>query len=256
MLLRRIIAHVRKQEWTAIAIDFVIVVVGVFIGIQVANLNDARADRQRAQSYLERIRDDLDADIATYNDRMAFWETVSEHGRAGLGYAETGRADEFSKWQLLLAYFQASQVAEFSTVDSTYRELTGAGELDLIADFDLRRSLALYYATAANPVMTERPVYREHIRGIIPIAVQDHIWTNCYQSSARGVQEMRDCAAPISDAEAGVLVARISRDATLMSELRYWVSTMRVAAVIGNNRTDYASELRTTVNAKLGQGAR
>ena len=39
MLLRRFIEHVRKQEWTAIAIDFVIVVVGVFIGIQVANWN-------------------------------------------------------------------------------------------------------------------------------------------------------------------------------------------------------------------------
>ena len=29
MILRRIIAHFRKQEWTAIAIDFVIVVLGV-----------------------------------------------------------------------------------------------------------------------------------------------------------------------------------------------------------------------------------
>jgi hypothetical protein len=42
MLLRRVIKHVRKQEWTAIAIDFVIVVVGVFIGIQAANWNEAR----------------------------------------------------------------------------------------------------------------------------------------------------------------------------------------------------------------------
>jgi hypothetical protein len=37
-----------------------------------------------------------------------------------------------------------------------------------------------------------------------------------------------------------------------MSELRYWVSTMRVAAVIGDNRTDYANELRATVGADLG----
>jgi hypothetical protein len=29
MILRRAIAHFRKQEWTAIAIDFVIVVAGV-----------------------------------------------------------------------------------------------------------------------------------------------------------------------------------------------------------------------------------
>ena len=35
MLLRRVIQHVRQQEWTAIGIDFVIVVMGVFIGLQV-----------------------------------------------------------------------------------------------------------------------------------------------------------------------------------------------------------------------------
>jgi hypothetical protein len=37
MILRRVIKHFRNQEWTAIAIDFVIVVFGVFVGIQVAN---------------------------------------------------------------------------------------------------------------------------------------------------------------------------------------------------------------------------
>ncbi|MEX0644258.1 MAG: hypothetical protein WD076_03050 [Parvularculaceae bacterium] len=39
MSLRRVIAHFRKQEWTAIALDFLIVVVGVFVGLQVTNWN-------------------------------------------------------------------------------------------------------------------------------------------------------------------------------------------------------------------------
>ena len=42
MLLRRITEHVRAQNWFAVGIDFVIVVVGVFIGIQVSNWNDKR----------------------------------------------------------------------------------------------------------------------------------------------------------------------------------------------------------------------
>jgi hypothetical protein len=47
MLLRRVIEHVRTQNWTAIGIDFLIVVVGVFIGIQVSNWNEAvRMDRE------------------------------------------------------------------------------------------------------------------------------------------------------------------------------------------------------------------
>jgi hypothetical protein len=55
MLLRRVIAHLRKQEWTAIAIDFVIVVVGVFVGLQVNNWNEARRDRQVEHALLERL---------------------------------------------------------------------------------------------------------------------------------------------------------------------------------------------------------
>jgi hypothetical protein len=34
MMLRRVIAHFRRQKWTAIALDFCIVVFGVYIGNQ------------------------------------------------------------------------------------------------------------------------------------------------------------------------------------------------------------------------------
>ena len=46
MILRRVIGHFRKQEWAAIAIDFLIVVFGVFVGLQVNNWNEARKDRR------------------------------------------------------------------------------------------------------------------------------------------------------------------------------------------------------------------
>ena len=39
MLLRRVTQHIKSQNWFAVFIDFLIVVVGVFIGIQVANWN-------------------------------------------------------------------------------------------------------------------------------------------------------------------------------------------------------------------------
>ena len=54
MILRRVIEHFRKQEWTAIAIDFLIVVVGVFVGLQVNNWNELRVDRLRADNYMAR----------------------------------------------------------------------------------------------------------------------------------------------------------------------------------------------------------
>jgi hypothetical protein len=55
MLLRRFIEHVKDQNWSAVGLDFVIVVLGVFIGIQVSNWNDARRDSALARNYLERL---------------------------------------------------------------------------------------------------------------------------------------------------------------------------------------------------------
>ena len=45
MLLRKVTMHVREQNWTAVFIDFVIVVVGVFVGLQVQDWNEFRKDR-------------------------------------------------------------------------------------------------------------------------------------------------------------------------------------------------------------------
>ena len=243
MLLRRVIEHFRKQEWTAIGIDFVIVVLGVFIGIQVANWNEARADRARAHSYLERIHADLQTDLANYSDRLAFWGVVADYGRAGLAYADTGDASGANQWQLLLSYFQASQLAEYFTTSVTYDELKSAGELHLIGDVALRNALATYYTNAGNPVLTERPAYRVHVRGVIPLDVQDYIWANCYRTNADAAQELVDCPSPINEVRAAAIVNEIRRDRALMAELRYWTSTMHVAAQIGRARVESAEQL-------------
>ena len=62
MLLRRITKHVKEQNWFAIGIDFFIVVIGVFIGLQAANWNAARTDAIREQEIFADLLEDLQAD--------------------------------------------------------------------------------------------------------------------------------------------------------------------------------------------------
>lgn len=47
MLLRRVIGHFRQQEWTAIALDFLIVVLGILMAFQVTNWNEERLKRKK-----------------------------------------------------------------------------------------------------------------------------------------------------------------------------------------------------------------
>ncbi|EED35988.1 conserved hypothetical protein [Luminiphilus syltensis NOR5-1B] len=65
MLLRRITEHVRNQNWVAVGIDLLIVIVGVVIGIQVANWNDQRQLRISDGVLLERLKDDFTDIVAT-----------------------------------------------------------------------------------------------------------------------------------------------------------------------------------------------
>ena len=69
MILRRITKHVKDQNWFAVGLDFVIVVFGVFIGLQVSNWNDVRAAKSQAADLLSRMiveANTADEELAAY----------------------------------------------------------------------------------------------------------------------------------------------------------------------------------------------
>jgi len=55
MILRRISKNLRSQNWFAVAVEFVIVVVGVFMGLQVQDWNEARKERIEEHALLSRL---------------------------------------------------------------------------------------------------------------------------------------------------------------------------------------------------------
>ena len=47
MMLRRLTQHIREQNWFAVVLDFLIVVLGVFLGFQATLWQGALAERAR-----------------------------------------------------------------------------------------------------------------------------------------------------------------------------------------------------------------
>jgi len=64
MILRRLSKSLQEQNWTAIWIEFVLLVAGVFLGIQVANWNAARVDRIEYEAALGRLGAEIDINLA------------------------------------------------------------------------------------------------------------------------------------------------------------------------------------------------
>lgn len=75
MLLRRVIGHVRSQNWTAVAIDFVIVVVGVFVGLQAQQWAEAQSERKREKEYLVALAKDVREDIVLIEEALRVEKT-------------------------------------------------------------------------------------------------------------------------------------------------------------------------------------
>ncbi|MBL0164128.1 MAG: hypothetical protein IPP82_10975 [Xanthomonadales bacterium] len=232
MILRRLTANLKQQNWTAIVIEFVLLVAGVFLGMQAANWNEQRAEDIKAQAYLERIRGNLETDQQSIERRVVFWRQVIDDGKAAIHYAETGELVDGSAWKTVLAFYQASQIWQWVTADATYQEMRSGGELGLIRDQPLRDALSQYYlenGSGTAYLFMLQPEYRRTVRGLTPSVVADHIWANCWQQPNPGEQHLFDCTSPISEAEAQAVLAGYLNAQNLLPELRFWVANQGVA---------------------------
>ena len=60
MILRHLAEAIRRQDWFTVLIEIGIVVIGLLIGLQINNWNEARADRIKEAAFLERLAVDVD----------------------------------------------------------------------------------------------------------------------------------------------------------------------------------------------------
>ncbi|PHS76621.1 MAG: hypothetical protein COB56_05905 [Robiginitomaculum sp.] len=84
MILRSLTKHVNDQNWFAVAIDFFIVVMGVFIGLQVANWSAGRANHKNYLLTLDRFRLEIAENLAIIDEQDQAMNDALATGRSGL----------------------------------------------------------------------------------------------------------------------------------------------------------------------------
>lgn len=70
MLLRRVTQHIQAQNWFAVFVDFVIVVVGVFVGLQVQDWNEFRKERAEERALLSRLSGETRSLLAAHEQEL------------------------------------------------------------------------------------------------------------------------------------------------------------------------------------------
>lgn len=142
MLLRRVIEHVKAQNWVAVFLDFVIVVVGVFFGFQVTAWNDARTDRLQEHVYLERLREDIELSIVRNETNVAFMRRHADYGTLILNALEECRITLSEEDKFASGLYLAGKITQPVLLRTAIDELKATGKFEVIQNIDLRKAIA------------------------------------------------------------------------------------------------------------------
>jgi hypothetical protein len=180
VILRRLAENLRQQNWTAIVIEFVLLVVGVFLGIQVSNWNAEREARQKSALFTARLVADLKVEAWAYEYLIEYNRDVLANARRALD-ALTGDAP-LSDEQFLIAAYRATQYESQDRRRATYDELVSTGTIGLITDQGLRQTaIGIYSTTIIDQTMDEsrQSEYRLLFRRTLSARVQQALLDRC-----------------------------------------------------------------------------
>jgi len=146
MILRRMAEAIRGQNWSTVALEILIVVVGIFVGLQVNDWNQARIDRVLESRYLERLQADLLTDLGRLDSSENLARVRMQQVKLLLdGIADPNVAAKQPN-EFIAAAEKVSWASYRAITPNAYAELVGTGRTTLVRSESLRDALAEYYA--------------------------------------------------------------------------------------------------------------
>ncbi len=145
MRYRKIIVHLKRQDWLAAAIDLIIVIIGVVIALQLNDWNQEVLDSESEKQYLISLHDDLsstalDIEIATRNTKQ-FYELQSNV----LNILEGEDLSEDNQKAFELGLFTFGKMNVPKRYWSHYEEMTSSGMLRKLKSRELKRVIIKAY---------------------------------------------------------------------------------------------------------------
>ncbi len=144
MILRRLVTALRSQSWLTLVLELVVVVVGIFLGLQVDSWNEARKDRVLEQQYLASLKADFRADIEELDEAIALAKSRARLGRLLISSIDKDRVESDPN-EFIWAVFSSHLLNYPSYTRATINDLLSTGNLQLLQDSNMKAAVAGYY---------------------------------------------------------------------------------------------------------------
>ena len=174
MIFSRFLEHLKQQHWTGVFIELVIVVLGVYIGLQAQQWGKQREDRRSETQIVANLLADLETDRSAYANGMALDVrriNAANASLAGAGLPPLERLEwnmpnnDISNYSFdvsALPVFPADQRDSLWThvvmgyfpnpSTSAFDAMVGSGDIKLIRDREIVRDIQLYHDTAETVI--------------------------------------------------------------------------------------------------------
>ncbi len=252
MILRRLSQSLKEQNWTAIWIEFVLLVIGVFLGIQVANWNEERAQRMQERNFLIQLRNEIVSNDEVIDYQLRYLDQVVAGGRRALGYLRSGQDCVSGCELLLIDFFHASQMWGTPFARRKYEETQRLG---FPSDPATRAAVDGFYSyiDGWDVVTASPPPYREHVRGHFTPEAAEMLWRRCWYSPGAQFEELRrDCGDDLKKLDTAAMLRAIRADAGLANELQFWLGQNIFASRAFPEAKRHAEAAKAAIGQQVG----
>ncbi len=168
MILRKLADAIRGQNWSTVILEILIVVVGIFIGLQVDGWNEGRKKQQDIEVQLLRIADDAAVLIAETDRLIMDFDNRITRAQIALAVLDGTPLTEANTPAFEMALEESFQLNEVEIDLPGLDILMNTGDIDQVADANARDALL-----ALTNEWRRRKTVIGHIRTLLDIVNRD-----------------------------------------------------------------------------------
>lgn len=255
MLLRRIREQAALHNWFGVGVDLIILIAGVFLGIQASNWNQGRIDRVEGSAYRQRLVNEIESNRLDLANRLIYYKDVKAFAKATLAALDRPVGDDPQAF--LVSAYQASQITPRRTRRFTYDEALSTGTAANLGAAGLRERIANYYTAVETREVTFLNVtpYRENIRSAMPAAAQEAVRSQCPEAIPLAEDGLaltflpHGCTMRMDQAEAARYAALVRTIPTLRPDLARAMADLDAKIRLVELLSDHARQIIQQIKA-------
>jgi hypothetical protein len=168
VIIQRLAGALREQNWFTVVLEVMIVVVGIFIGLQVDGWNEGRKKQQNIEAQLLRIADDAAVLVAETDRLIVNFDNRIARAQIALEVLDGTPLTEANILALERALEESYQLNEVEIDLPGLDTLMNTGDINQVADANARNALL-----ALTNKWRSRKTVIGHIRSLLDIVNRD-----------------------------------------------------------------------------------